>query len=89
MAVLTGRLVDESGRPVASGTVYFISGPVALPDIAQLAGTDGTFVLSVPVAGRYRIGARAPGLTPGEADVDVSGDETRVEVILKRGDRAG
>jgi hypothetical protein len=89
VAVLKGRLVDESGRPVPSGTVYFISGPVALPDIAQMAGTDGTFVLSVPVTGRYRIGARAPGFTPAEADVDVSSDEARVEMTLKRGDGAG
>jgi hypothetical protein len=84
VAVLKGRLVDESGRPVPSGTVYFISGPVALPDIAQSTGADGAFVLSVPAAGRYRIGARAPGFTPGEADVDVLGDEARVEVTLKR-----
>ena len=87
MAVLKGRLVDESGRPVPSGTVYFISGPVALPDVAQLAGTDGAFVLSVPVPGRYRIGARAPGFTPGEADAGVSGDEARVDVTLKRDER--
>ena len=84
MAVLTGRLVDEDGRPVAGGTVYFISGPVSLPDIAQVAGADGEFVLSVPVKGRYRIGARASGFAPGEAEVDVSGDDARVEVILKR-----
>ena len=88
MAVLKGRLVDESGRPVSSGTVYFISGPVALPDVAQLASADGAFVLSVPAPGRYRIGARAPGFTPGEADVDVSRDEARVEVTLKREDDA-
>ncbi len=86
MAVLKGRLVDESGRPVPSGTVYFISGPVALADVAQLASTDGAFVLSVPVPGRYRLGARAPGFTPGEADADVSGNEARVELTLKRED---
>jgi len=84
VAVLTGRLVDEGGRPVPGGTVYFISGPVSLPDVAQVAGADGEFVLSAPVPGRYRIGARAPGFAQGEADVDVAGDRARVEVTLKR-----
>ena len=82
MPVVKGRLVDHGGRAVSSGTVYFISGPVALPDIAQLTGTDGEFVLSVPVPGRYRIGARAPGLMPGEADVEVSSTEARFELRL-------
>ncbi len=89
MAVVKGRLADESDRPVPSGTVYFISGPVALPDIAQLSGTDGEFVLSVPVPGRYRIGARAPGFTPQEADVDVATAEARVKLTLTRASEGG
>jgi hypothetical protein len=89
VAVVKGRLLDEAGRGVPSGTVYFISGPVALPDIAQLTGADGEFVLSVPVDGRYRIGARAPGRIPAETDVDVSSTEVRFELTLKAEGRAG
>lgn len=87
MAVLKGRLVDDRGRALPSGTVYFLAGPVALPDVAQVTAADGTFVLTAPVPGRYRVGGRAPGFAPGEAEIVVSGDEAHLEVQLVRAGR--
>lgn len=68
--VLSGR------RPVAGARVFFRSGPTDLPDIAAMSGSDGTFVLSAPVAGAYQIGAAADGFDPSTATVHVSGGQT-------------
>lgn len=68
--VLSGR------RPVAGARVYFRSGPTDLPDIAAVSGSDGTFVLSAPVAGAYQIDAAADGYDLSTATVQVSGGQT-------------
>lgn len=69
---IKGAVQDESGRPIAEVSLYFISAPVPLPDIAALSGTDGSFVLSAPAPGVYRIGACCPGYAPGEVNVNMS-----------------
>jgi hypothetical protein len=63
-ATITGQVLDAQGRPAAQARVYFISGPVPLQDIAMLTGTDGTFSLTVPAEGVYRIGVNADHCVP-------------------------
>lgn len=69
-STVSGRVVTPAGEPVEGAAVYFVSGPVALPDIAQRTGPDGRFALGLPAAGRYRIGVNAPGAPAREQDVD-------------------
>ena len=81
---IKGTVQDESGRPIAEASLYFISAPVPLPDIAALSGADGSFVLSVPELGKYRIGVRSPGYAPGEVTVDTSTQSESVLVQLRQ-----
>lgn len=59
--VIAGQVLDPAGQPAAQVRVYFVDGPVPLPDIAMLTGDDGTFRLAVPAPGEYRIGISADG----------------------------
>ncbi len=61
---IAGQVLDPDGRPAAQASVYFISGPVALPDIAMLTGADGSFSLTVPAEGAYQIGVNAEHCAP-------------------------
>jgi hypothetical protein len=53
--ILSGIVVDSTGRPVADARVALAAAPVEVPDIAALTGADGGFSISVPVTGVYRI----------------------------------
>lgn len=59
--LIPGQVLGPDGRPAAQARVYFVDGPVPLPDIAMLTGDDGAFRLAVPVSGVYRIGISAEG----------------------------
>ena len=83
MAALTGRILDSNGRPVAGASVFLIAAPVAMPDIAQLSNAEGVFDLEAPSAGRYTIGAAAPGGGEGRITIDVGeGDAGPVEIRI-------
>jgi hypothetical protein len=69
--LIEGRVVDAAGAPVPMASVYFVDGPVALPDIAALTGPDGSFRLSAPGAGAYTLGVRSDGHKPATARVEV------------------
>ena len=71
MQLIHGQVVDSQGRPLAQAAIYVISGPVAMPDIAQVTDDQGRFTLAAPVAGNYRIGARAEPWGTVQADVEV------------------
>jgi len=58
---IAGVVVDPRGNPVEEARVYFVEGPVPLPDIAALTDGSGHFALSAPVPGTYRIGVAAEG----------------------------
>jgi hypothetical protein len=84
MPVLRGKLLDWQGQPIPAGTVYFLAGPVPLPDIAVRTDASGGFALTVPVPGRYCLGARAAGFAAGELVVDVGHvSEVQVELTLQ------
>ena len=67
---VAGTVLDRAGRPAAGATVMWLQGPVALPDVALLTQADGSFVMSAPVPGQYRLACR--GDTGGQATLDVT-----------------
>jgi len=81
--LVSGVVRDATGRPVSEARVYFVSGPVPLPDIAALTDGDGTFSLSVPSAGTYGIECATGDGSPERATVTVpAGKEVRLEIQL-------
>jgi hypothetical protein len=51
MSLIFGTVRATAGQVITQASVYFVSGPVSLPDIATLTDGQGKFVLSAPVAG--------------------------------------
>lgn len=68
-AVVSGRVLGQGGDPVGGARVFFTAGPVDLPDIAELTGSDGSFALAAPAPGKYRLSAHGPW---GKAMVELS-----------------
>ena len=68
-SAISGVVRDSRGQPVAGARVSFAEGPVPLPDIAALTGDDGSFVLSAPAPGTYRIDCYADGFAPEHTSV--------------------
>lgn len=58
---IAGVVVDARGNPIEGARVYFVEGPVPLPDIAALTDSDGRFALSAPVSGTYQLGVASEG----------------------------
>jgi hypothetical protein len=58
---IAGVVVDAEGNPVEEARVYFVEGPVPLPDIAALTDSSGRFALSVPTSGTYQLGIASEG----------------------------
>jgi len=58
---IAGVVVDSEGNPVEEARVYFVEGPVPLPDIAALTDSSGRFALSAPVSGTYQLGVASEG----------------------------
>ena len=81
---IAGTVLDAAGQPVAQARVYFTASPGPTPDIAALTGSDGTFRMNAPRAGRYRIGASSDTHGSGEAEVDVDSRDATVEIRLPR-----
>jgi hypothetical protein len=71
-AVIRGTVLSSGGEPLRGARVYFVGGPVPLPDIAALAADDGSFSLTAPAAGDYEIGAAADGFAPSSAGIRVA-----------------
>jgi len=59
--VIAGAVVDAEGNPLEGARVYFVEGPIPLPDIATLTDGKGRFALSAPVSGTYQLGVAAEG----------------------------
>ena len=84
-SVISGTVLDPDGRPVSDARVYFIEGPVPLPDIAILTDRNGEFILTAPAAGTYTIGCTANGFESTSVTVNVKrGQDVQIEIKLKR-----
>ena len=93
-ASLTGRVLDEDGRPVKGATVYVLSPEHQIVDhrtVGNVVTADerGEFVFHGLVAGTYDLGARAQAFLPGMAkDVAIVGHmPVARDVVLGRGRR--
>jgi hypothetical protein len=82
MVRITGVITGPDGQPVEDAAVLFISGPVPLPDIAQLTGPDGRFLLTAPARGVYSLQVNAPGHEASTIDFEVA-DEIEIERDVK------
>jgi Carboxypeptidase regulatory-like domain len=81
--LIRGVVRDPAGRPVASARAFFAGGPAAVPDVAALTDDRGAFVLSVPTTGTWELRCDADGFAPAVERVEVSGDESTVEMRLR------
>ncbi len=59
--MIAGMVVDAEGNPIEGARVYFVQGPVPVPDIAALTDNSGHFALSAPVSGTYQLGIASEG----------------------------
>ena len=82
-AVIHGKARSRSGAPIAEARVYFTEAPAATPDIAALTNGEGIFILAAPVIGTYRIECSAEGFRTASATVEVTGDQTELELVIE------
>ena len=83
MTRLLGTVTGPNGEKVEEASVYFLEGPVPLPDIAQLTNEQGEFRMAAPVPGTYRIGVRAGDSEPVEVTVEVRDEpEQAVQITV-------
>jgi hypothetical protein len=75
--LITGRVVETGGNPVANARVFFVSAPQALFDIAALTDQNGGFSLAAPAPGAYTIEFAADGFENKRADVSIAGSEVK------------
>jgi hypothetical protein len=83
-ATVSGQVLDQQDQPVSGASVYFVSAPVSMPDVALQTDSAGRFVLGVPAAGAYRIGINAKGYSPLEHDVTIAAGQP-VTLTLRLG----
>jgi Carboxypeptidase regulatory-like domain len=76
--VIAGVVVDAEGHPVEEARVYFVEGPIPLPDIAALTDRSGRFALSAPGSGTYQLGVASEGAA------GFMQKTTTVEVVAQR-----
>jgi hypothetical protein len=84
VGTVSGRVLDNLGRPIAGASVYFVRAPVSMPDVALQTDADGRFVFGVRSSGIYRIGVTVPSHITLEHDITVA-DGRPVSVTLRMG----
>lgn len=82
MPLISGKVVDEQGKPVAWARVMVSDSPVPVPDIAMLTSDDGSFTLSVPANGSYEILIASDEGGEAKAAVEVTGERHHIEMRL-------
>ena len=81
---ISASVRDAKGSPVVGARIFFIAGPVSMPDIAALTDEAGDCTVSVPIAGKYRIGCVAEEFELAEVDTVVTlGAKNQFEIVLK------
>jgi hypothetical protein len=83
--VIAGVVVNAEGNPLEGARVYFVTGPIPLPDIAALTDGNGRFALSAPVSGTYQLGVateRPAGFLQETTTVEV-GEERDVDLEVR------
>jgi hypothetical protein len=80
--LVSGIVRDARGGTVAGARVIMEDGPGPFPDVAALTGGDGSFVISVPAQGRYRLACAADGFVTARVEA-VVGDESPSQVTFE------
>ena len=70
-SVISGTVCDSTGHALAGARISFLEGPASLPDIALLTAADGSFSITAPVAGTYRIACHADGFSSQSGTITV------------------
>lgn len=73
------RIVDDAGRPVPGATVAVVRSTVPFPEIALLAGDDGSVEVRLP-EGSFTFRAHGPGGRSGQVTLS---SPTRGEVVIR------
>lgn len=81
MTRLLGTVTGPDGERIEEASVYFMEGPVPLPDIAQITNEQGEFRMAAPVPGTYRLGVRAGDAEPVEVTVEVRGEPEQTVAV--------
>lgn len=84
MPLISGKVVDEQGKPVAWARVMFSRSPGEVQDIAMMTSDDGSFTLSVPENGSYEILIASDEGGEAKAAVEVTGERNHVEMRLDK-----
>ncbi len=83
--MISGTVLDPHRQPVSDAQIYFIEGPVPLPDVALLTDSKGRFTLGAPAPGMYTLGCHADGFVSTSIAVNVKrGQENQVTIQLKK-----
>ncbi len=83
-SLISVRVLDTEGQPVAGARVLFTAGPVAIPDIAALTDGGGSAVLVAPAPGAYELQIVADGFLPQTVAIAVSARQSAREIVLQR-----
>ncbi len=89
MAIVRGKVIDPNGEPVREASVYFVSSPVNMPDVAQLTDDQGQFTLSLAAKGQYVLGVTSDDWGTAQSSIDVRGDEPIDIEIRMQGSSGG
>lgn len=82
---ISGTVLELNGKPIEDVRVYFVTGPLPLPEIAALTDKDGKFTLTAPAEGEYEIGFSADGYKSVTVSTTVTrGQNAQIEVRLSR-----
>ena len=81
--LIVGTVVGARGAPFAGARVYFVEGPVPLPDIAAVTDSNGRFTLTAPAPGTYTVGGAFDDVATSER-VTVAEGECEVTLRLER-----
>jgi hypothetical protein len=80
--LIRGTVTDVDGTPIEWAAVWFAGGDHPTQDIAAVTDASGSFTLTAPAAGSYRLGCNAAGHDGVEIDVEVTADDIEVLITL-------
>lgn len=79
--VVSGRVTDPSGQPLAEATVSVSKGTAPAPEITAITSADGFYQWDLP-AGTFTLEARKDGFQLAAVEVTVSAGEASIQDIV-------
>ncbi len=73
-AVVTGLVTDASGNPLGEATVTVPRGSVAVPEMAVITSSDGSYQWDLP-AGTFTLEVHKDGYATASAEVNIAASE--------------